>query len=123
MTPNPPATDRHREAARELAIRVDEVSKSLHGPRFLFHEFIDELANDLAKHFPVSEKPGWISVSERLPDEDHPVWFFNGMTDVAVYRDKKWILLRGAEERCELPNVTYWREFPASPQPSGEEQR
>jgi Protein of unknown function (DUF551) len=60
--------------------------------------------------------PQWISVEERLPVEDRPVWMFNGMCGVAVYRQiDGWWLLHGAEEVCPLPNVTYWQELPAPP--------
>jgi hypothetical protein len=64
---------------------------------------------------------GWISVADRLPDNDQPVLVWNSggyclkpwaWWQICDYRDGKW---REQDERDEYPGVTHWMPLPPEP--------
>jgi hypothetical protein len=64
----------------------------------------------------------WISVSERLPDNDQPVLVWNSggycakpwaWWQICDYSDGKW---REQDERDEYPGVTHWMPLPHEPE-------
>ena len=63
----------------------------------------------------------WISVAERLPDNDQPVLVWNSggycqkpwaWWQICDYEDGKW---REQDERDEYPGVTHWMPLPPEP--------
>lgn len=59
---------------------------------------------------------GWISVDERLPDDDHDVLVLTAGNQQEVAWYHSWLKCWhwGRDER--LPNVTHWRPLPPPPE-------
>jgi hypothetical protein len=108
-------------------------------------KYITELANDIAKSCPDLvengcgndncvgclafkliglgyQKQEWISVDERLPDEDGEYLTWNGLVYFLIYFNASlglWNVTEGGDTSTAIRDVTHWMPLPEAPKMKG----
>lgn len=100
----------------DAADAIEELQKDLERSKD-FEAFWQHEAEEALKKFQVaiSNKPRWIPVTERLPEDGTEVLAFNktGFAYVDCWTDGKWKINSMVDEEHE--SVTHWMQLPEPP--------